>query len=116
LSSQERPLALWSRLLIFLLIYNRDFHFLGDIPKAKEKSTQNNLVCPMFGLVMTILVKPGERVYRGQDLISIESMKMESFVASPKDGEVEAILVKTGQAVETGEVLLIFKKELKAKG
>ena len=52
---------------------------------------------------------PGQRVYRGQDLVSIESMKMESFVASPRDGEVEGVLVGPGQAVERGDALLTFK-------
>jgi propionyl-CoA carboxylase alpha chain len=83
------------------------------MPKPKAAAEQNHLACPMPGLVVTIKVKPGDRVYRGQDLISIESMKMESFVASPGDREVEAVLVKPGQAVETGEVLLTFKQEPK---
>jgi propionyl-CoA carboxylase alpha chain len=83
------------------------------MPKPKAAAEQNHLTCPMPGLVVTILVKPGDRVYRGQDLISIESMKMESFVAAPGDREVESVLVKPGQAVETGEVLLTFKQESK---
>lgn len=81
------------------------------MPKPKAKSVKNHLVCPMPGLVVTILVKPGDRIHRGQDLVSIESMKMESFVASPGDREVEAVLVKPGQAVETGEILVTFKKD-----
>jgi propionyl-CoA carboxylase alpha chain len=40
--------------------------------------------------------------------VSIESMKMESFVASPCDGEVEEVLALPGQAVETDEVLIRF--------
>jgi propionyl-CoA carboxylase alpha chain len=81
------------------------------MPKPRAAAEQNHLACPMPGLVVTILVKPGDWVYRGQDLISIESMKMESFVASPGDREVEAVLVEPGQAVETGEILLTFKQE-----
>jgi propionyl-CoA carboxylase alpha chain len=91
----------------------QEWALAGYMPEPKAASEQNYLACPMPGLVVTILVKPGDRVYRGQDLISIESMKMESFVASPGDREVEEVLVKTGQAVETGEVLVTFKKEPK---
>ncbi len=54
-------------------------------------------------------VKKGDRVYRGQDLVSIESMKMESFVASPCDGEVEEVLAAPGQAVEADEILVRFR-------
>jgi propionyl-CoA carboxylase alpha chain len=63
----------------------------------------------MPGLVVDIRVKQGERVHRGQDLVCIESMKMESYVASPCDGEVAEVRVRPGQAVETDEVLVRFK-------
>ncbi len=46
---------------------------------------------------------------RGQDLVSIESMKMESFVASPCDGIVADVKVQPGQAVESGDVLVTFQ-------
>jgi propionyl-CoA carboxylase alpha chain len=39
----------------------------------------------------------------------MESMKMESGIASPVDGLVEKILVQAGQTVETDETLLTFK-------
>jgi propionyl-CoA carboxylase alpha chain len=58
---------------------------------------------------VTVRVQKGDRVYRGQDLVSIESMKMESFVASPCDGVVDEVLARPGQAVETDEVLVRFK-------
>ena len=89
----------------------REWALSQYMPKPKAAVAQNELLCPMPGLIVTVLVKPGDRVYRGQDLVSIESMKMESFVASPGDREVEKVLVQPGQAVETGEVLLTFKKE-----
>lgn len=86
----------------------REWELSRYMPLPKGPVVENFLACPMPGLVVTILAKPGDRVYRGQDLISIESMKMESFVASPCDGEVEQVLVRSGQAVESGEVLLTF--------
>jgi biotin carboxyl carrier protein len=36
-------------------------------------------------------------------------MKMESFVASPCDGEVEEVLAVPGQAVEADEILVRFR-------
>jgi propionyl-CoA carboxylase alpha chain len=91
----------------------KEWDLAAFMPKPRAAVEQNYLACPMPGLVVTILVKPGDQVYRGQDLISIESMKMESFVASPGEREVEAVLVKPGQAVESGEILLTFKQEPK---
>jgi len=60
-------------------------------------------------MVVDVLVNAGDRVYRGQELVIVESMKMESGVASPCDGDVAEILVKKGQPVDTGNVLIRFK-------
>lgn len=87
----------------------REWDMSQYMPKPKVIRPENYLSCPLPGLVVTMLIKKGDRVYRGQDLISIESMKMESFVASPSDGVVEEVLVKPGQAVERGDTLVTFK-------
>jgi len=79
------------------------------MPKPKEVVAEDVIRCPMPGMVVAVLVKKGERIYRGQDLVSIESMKMESFVASPSDGLIEKIHVNSGQAVETGDILIKIK-------
>jgi propionyl-CoA carboxylase alpha chain len=63
----------------------------------------------MPGLVVDIPVKKGERVFRGQNLVVLESMKMESGVASPMDGLIAEIRVTVGQAVAAGDVLIGFK-------
>jgi propionyl-CoA carboxylase alpha chain len=59
-------------------------------------------------MVVNILVRKGDRVYRGQDLVVIESMKMESGVSSPCDGVVGEVAATIGKAVETDEVLITF--------
>jgi propionyl-CoA carboxylase alpha chain len=66
------------------------------------------LLSPLPGMVVNILVKKGDRVYRGQDRVVIESMKMECGVSSPCDGIVENIAATVGKAVETDEVLITF--------
>jgi propionyl-CoA carboxylase alpha chain len=79
------------------------------MPKLKAVEEEKNLLSPMPGLVVDIRVKQGDRVYRGQDLVVIESMKMQSGVSSPRDGEVEEIKITTGTAVEAGDTLITFK-------
>jgi len=87
----------------------REWALAQYLPKPKKREIADRLKCPMPGLIVDIRVKPGDRVFRGQDLVSIESMKMESYVASPCDGSVEEVKVESGQAVETGDVLITFK-------
>ncbi|MEN6319809.1 MAG: biotin carboxylase N-terminal domain-containing protein [Syntrophaceae bacterium] len=86
-----------------------EWELLYHMPKPKKVPPEDVVRCPMPGMVVTILVKNGDRIYRGQDLVSIESMKMESFVAAPSDGQVERIHVSPGQAVETGDILIKLK-------
>ena len=62
----------------------------------------------MPGLIVGIKVKKGDIIHHAQELVIVESMKMESGVPSPRDGEVAEILVKNGQAVEAGDTLIKF--------
>jgi propionyl-CoA carboxylase alpha chain len=59
---------------------------------------------------VAVPVKQGERVFRGQTMVVLESMKMESDVASPVDGVVAEVRGTVGQAVEAGDVLIRFQK------
>jgi propionyl-CoA carboxylase alpha subunit len=79
------------------------------MPQPVPKAMDNLLRCPMPGLVVEIKAQPGDRVFKGQELMTLESMKMETSVASPVDGEVADVLVAPGEAVDTGAVLLSFK-------
>jgi propionyl-CoA carboxylase alpha chain len=91
-------------------IYNtREWELAKYMPPPTSAADGNILDCPMPGLVVEVKAAPGERVYRGQELIILESMKMESAVAAPKDGVVAEVCVTSGDAVETGSVLIRFK-------
>jgi propionyl-CoA carboxylase alpha chain len=79
------------------------------MPQDRKVTVENVLKCPMPGLITEICVSVGAQVRKGQEVIRMESMKMESGVASPCDGEVESILVRPSQAVETDDILLTFK-------
>ena len=87
----------------------KEWALLKYMPEKVEKLPENVLVCPMPGLIVEILAGKGDRVFRGQNLVVLESMKMESGVASPTDGVIEEVRATPGQAVETGDVLIRFK-------
>jgi propionyl-CoA carboxylase alpha chain len=60
--------------------------------------------------VTAVSVKAGERVSRGQVLLTLEAMKMEHAVAAPSDGTVTELPVQPGQQVEPGTVLAVVSK------
>jgi acetyl-CoA carboxylase biotin carboxyl carrier protein len=62
--------------------------------------------CPISGTIWQVLVEVGQEVGEEEDLIILESMKMEIPVAAPEDGKVAEILVEPSQPVQEGQVLL----------
>ena len=49
---------------------------------------------------------PGQRVSKGETLLSLEAMKMETLVAAAEEGVVKALLVHAGDIVKAGDLLL----------
>lgn len=60
----------------------------------------------MAGVVLELLVKPGERVEADQDVILLESMKIQIPVQATATGIVATIKAKEGDFVDEGDVLL----------
>ena len=64
------------------------------------------LTAPMPGKVVSIAVKAGDKVSKGQALAVMEAMKMEHTIAAPADGTVEELLYAPGDQVAEGAELL----------
>jgi biotin carboxyl carrier protein len=77
----------------------------GRRHSAVEAEGRQQIVAPMPGKVVRLLVKAGDTVEAGQGLLVIEAMKMQNEIRSPKSGVVERLLAEEGQAVNAGEVL-----------
>ena len=58
------------------------------------------------GTVWKVLVQVGDAVAAEQELLILESMKMEMPVEAPRAGRVASVAVKPGEAVEEGDLLL----------
>jgi acetyl-CoA carboxylase biotin carboxyl carrier protein len=63
----------------------------------------------MAGTVSKVLVRTGDQVRAGQDVIVLESMKMEVPIAADAAGKVAEVKVKAGDFVNDGDVLLIVE-------
>jgi biotin carboxyl carrier protein len=66
------------------------------------------LIAPMPGMVVKLLVEPGQMVKKGDGVLIVEAMKMENEIRCPVSGEVKEILVSARQAVEKGEILAVI--------
>jgi len=63
----------------------------------------------MPGMVVTVAVKVGDKVAKGQKLLTLEAMKMETTVNCEQDGEIASVLVKPGSRVETGDLMITLQ-------
>jgi len=72
-----------------------------------EAEGRQQILAPMPGKVVRILVKEGDHVEAGQGLLVVEAMKMQNEIRSPKSGTIERVLAREGQPVNPGEILCI---------
>jgi glutaconyl-CoA/methylmalonyl-CoA decarboxylase subunit gamma len=76
-----------------------------DIAK-KEGGPKITVKSPLPGIIVSIAVKEGDMVKKGQKLMVMEAMKMENDIKADADGEIISIKVGTGQSVLQDEVLI----------
>lgn len=74
--------------------------------KAEQERNDSSIVAPMPGKVLSIKVKTGDTVQKGETLIVLEAMKMENEIKSPKNGVIQNIRVEVSQTVEKQTLLL----------
>lgn len=72
-----------------------------------EAEGRQEILAPMPGKIVRLLVAEGAKVEAGQGLLVVEAMKMQNEIRSPKTGTIEKLLVKEGQAVNSGETLAV---------
>jgi len=74
-------------------------------PKAVEGNA-NHIGAPMPGMVVTVAVKAGQKIAKGDPLVSIEAMKMETMIRAEFDGVVQQVYVKPGMVVTAKDLMV----------
>lgn len=69
------------------------------------------LRAPIPGVIVKIHVSEGDKIKKGQTLVSLEAMKMESEIAAPADGEIVKIYIKERSPVQEGDLMMMIKGE-----
>lgn len=72
-------------------------------------SGEFNLKSPMPGLIVAVPVVEGQAVVKGQDLVILESMKMQNELKAPRDGTIGRVRVRAGDSVEQNQVLITLE-------
>jgi pyruvate carboxylase len=83
----------------------------GVVREATRKAdadNANHVGAPMPGSVATVAVAVGQKIERGDVLVTLEAMKMEAAVKADRDGEVVEVVVRPGQQVDAKDLLIVM--------
>ena len=78
----------------------------GESGGGSSSSGGYQVNAPLPGTILDIHVKPGDQIKKGQNLITMEAMKMENSVLADKDGTVKEIKVSQGDNVLQDDLLI----------
>lgn len=79
------------------------------MPVKLPPDTSKMLLCPMPGVVTTILVKQGDEVEAGQSLATVEAMKMENVLRAERKGTVKRVAATAGESLAVDELIMEFE-------
>ena len=77
--------------------------------KTYKPADQKSILSFIPGTILDILVKGGQEVKIGDDLLILDAMKMQNKLKSQNNGIIKKIMVKKGEKVSKGTVLLTLK-------
>ncbi len=90
--------------------YDLEVHDRSLAPPETERAAgEGSLVAPMDGTVVALDATAGEAVKRGQSVVVMEAMKMETVLRADIDGEIESIAVGEGDSIRKGQLLAVIR-------
>jgi pyruvate carboxylase len=79
-------------------------------PRRKvEPGNAAHVGAPMPGTIATVPVHVGQRLTKGEVVLTLEAMKMETTLRAERDGMIKEILARPGQQVDTKDLLIVYE-------
>jgi propionyl-CoA carboxylase alpha chain len=78
------------------------------MPVKSTSNSSKRLLCPMPGLVVSVIVRDGQDVKAGEPLAVIEAMKMENILRAERDGTIKTVHVRKGDSLAADSVIMEF--------
>ena len=88
------------------LPFNADSENMPSTPVSPPVTGGEPIPAPLAGNIFKVLVKPGQQVAEGENIIILEAMKMETAVSAPRAGTISEVLVNEGDSIAVGAPLV----------
>lgn len=75
---------------------------------GNEPGKASEVRAPLPGVIIQVLVRPGDEVKPGQTVCTLETMKMENAIKAEHGGKVTTLNISAGQSVLQDEVLIVI--------
>ena len=75
---------------------------------SRRAGVAGEVPSPLAGKIVSVDVAVGQEVQEGKQVVTLEAMKMNTYVFAPRSGKVTAIMALAGTAVEEGSPLLVI--------
>ena len=89
-------------------VRDRSLTVVGDQKQKADPAVTGQIGAPLPGMVAAVVVKEGANVKKGDRLLVIEAMKMQTTVYASMDGKVTRLLAHAGQSVEAKDLLAVI--------
>ena len=106
---QQSPIAVYRRGEQIQVWYQGEYYELKALARhagLAEEAAENQISAPLTGKVIAVSVSKGQRVSKGESLVILESMKMETVLSAPADAEVLSVHCAPDEQVSNGQLLI----------
>jgi len=94
-----------------ITVTDQSIEATGEASIKADPAISGQVGSTMPGMVVAVAAKVGERVKKGQKLLTLEAMKMETTITADLDGKIREVLIQPGRRVETGDLLVVIEPE-----
>jgi propionyl-CoA carboxylase alpha chain len=89
----------------------REYELSSFMREAPKVDTSNQVLSPMPGTLIGYAVHVGDMVQLDQELCTVEAMKMQNIIRSPRSGRIASCKVAVGSSLASDEVIIIFEDD-----
>ena len=77
--------------------------------RRKASESELDVGAPVAGGVVAVSVESGDKLKKGDPLLVLEAMKMQTVVQSPVDGIIKEVVLREGERVDVGDLLIVLE-------